>query len=121
IGVAAVVIIVAMGTGMSRSIEKSLAGDQNNVQVYFTPYIPVEGAGTTGIFGSIGGGEMSMEEEPDLTDSMLKGLLEIDGLSGYYISSSSTSTVAAGNTKADNVFITGVSQPYFDIKALEIL
>ncbi|HEL2383118.1 TPA: ABC transporter permease [Streptococcus suis] len=121
IGVAAVVIIVAMGTGMSRSIEKSLAGDQNNVQVYFTPYIPVEGAGTTGIFGSIGGGEMSMEEEPDLTDSMLKGLLEIDGLSGYYISSSSTSTVAAGNAQADNVFITGVSQSYFDIKALEIL
>ncbi|WP_449460684.1 ABC transporter permease [Streptococcus suis] len=121
IGVAAVVIIVAMGTGMSRSIEKSLAGDQNNVQVYFTPYIPVEGAGTTGIFGSIGGGEMSMEEEPDVTDTMLKGLLEIDGLSGYYISASSTSTVAAGNAQADNVFITGVSQSYFDIKALEIL
>ncbi|WP_029177929.1 ABC transporter permease [Streptococcus suis] len=121
IGVASVVIIVAMGTGMSKSIEKSLAGDQNNVQVYFTPYIPVEGAGTTGIFGSIGGGEMSMEEEPDLTDSMLKGLLEIDGLSGYYISASSTSTVAAGNAQADNVFITGVSQSYFDIKALEIL
>ncbi|HEL1582487.1 ABC transporter permease [Streptococcus suis] len=121
IGVAAVVIIVAMGTGMSKSIEKSLAGDQNNVQVYFTPYIPVEGAGTTGIFGSIGGGEMSMEEEPDVTDTMLKGLLEIDGLSGYYISASSTSTVAAGNAQADNVFITGVSQSYFDIKALEIL
>ncbi|HEM4066158.1 ABC transporter permease [Streptococcus suis] len=121
IGVASVVIIVAMGTGMSKSIEKSLAGDQNNVQVYFTPYIPVEGAGTTGIFGSIGGGEMSMEEEPDLTDTMLKGLLEIDGLSGYYISASSTSTVAAGNAQADNVFITGVSQSYFDIKALEIL
>ncbi|WP_105096376.1 ABC transporter permease [Streptococcus suis] len=121
IGVASVVVIVAMGTGMSKSIEKSLAGDQNNVQVYFTPYIPVEGAGTTGIFGSIGGGEMSMEEEPDLTDTMLKGLLEIDGLSGYYISASSTSTVAAGNAQADNVFITGVSQSYFDIKALEIL
>ncbi|HEL2730811.1 TPA: ABC transporter permease [Streptococcus suis] len=121
IGVAAVVIIVAMGTGMSKSIEKSLAGDQNNVQVYFTPYILVEGAGTTGIFGSIGGGEMSMEEEPDVTDTMLKGLLEIDGLSGYYISASSTSTVAAGNAQADNVFITGVSQSYFDIKALEIL
>ncbi|MBY4962690.1 ABC transporter permease [Streptococcus suis] len=121
IGVASVVIIVAMGTGMSKSIEKSLAGDQNNVQVYFTPYIPVEGAGTTGIFGSIGGGEMSMEEEPDVTDTMLKGLLEIDGLSGYYISASSTSTVVAGNAQADNVFITGVSQSYFDIKALEIL
>ncbi|HFI0420767.1 ABC transporter permease [Streptococcus suis] len=121
IGVASVVIIVALGTGVSKSIEKALAGDQNNVQVYFTPYVASEGAASMGMLGSVGGGELSMEEEPDLTDAMLKGLLEIDGLSGYYISSSSTSTVAAGNTQADNVFITGVSQPYFDIKELEIL
>lgn len=121
IGVAAVVIIVAMGTGMSRSIEKSLAGDQNNVQVYFTPYIPVEGAGTTGIFGSIGGGEMSMEEEPDLTDSMLKGLLEIDGISNYYVSISNMAEVSSGSKKAENVSINGVSQAYFDVKKFEVL
>ncbi|HEM6305067.1 TPA: ABC transporter permease [Streptococcus suis] len=121
IGVASVVIIVALGTGVSKSIEKALAGDQNNVQVYFTPYVASEGAASMGMLGSVGGGELSMEEEPDLTDAMLKGLLEIDGLSGYYISASSTSTVAAGNAQADNVFITGVSQPYFDIKELEIL
>ncbi|CYU89812.1 FtsX-like permease family protein [Streptococcus suis] len=121
IGVASVVIIVALGTGVSKRFEKALAGDQNNVQVYFTPYVASEGAASMGMLGSVGGGELSMEEEPDLTDAMLKGLLEIDGLSGYYISSSSTSTVAAGNTQADNVFITGVSQPYFDIKELEIL
>ncbi|HEP1819409.1 TPA: ABC transporter permease [Streptococcus suis] len=121
IGVASVVIIVAMGTGMSRSIEKSLAGDQNNVQVYFTPYIPVEGAGTTGIFGSIGGGEMSMEEEPDLTDTMLQGLLEIDGISNYYISTSNMAEVAFGNKKAENVSINGVSRSYFTVKEFEIL
>lgn len=121
IGVAAVVIIVAMGTGMSRSIEKSLAGDQNNVQVYFTPYIPVEGAGTTGIFGSIGGGEMSMEEEPDLTESMLQGLLEIDGISNYYVSISNMAEVSSGSKKAENVSINGVSQAYFDVKKFEVL
>lgn len=38
IGVAAVVVIVALGTGMSKSIEKALAGDKNNVEVYFMPY-----------------------------------------------------------------------------------
>ncbi|HEM6137578.1 TPA: ABC transporter permease [Streptococcus suis] len=121
IGVAAVVIIVALGTGMSKSIEKALAGDQNNVQVYFTSYIAPEGAGTTGIFGSIGGGEMSMEEEPDLTDSMLQGLLEIDGISNYYISNSSMAEVSFGNKKAENVNINGVSQSYFTVKELEIL
>ncbi|HEL1592658.1 TPA: ABC transporter permease [Streptococcus suis] len=121
IGVASVVIIVAMGTGMSKSIEKSLAGDQNNVQVYFTPYIPVEGAGTTGIFGSIGGGEMSMEEEPDLTESMLQGLLEIDGISNYYVSINNMAEVSSGSKKAENVFINGVSQAYFDVKKFEVL
>ncbi|HEM4053864.1 FtsX-like permease family protein [Streptococcus suis] len=120
IGVASVVIIVAMGTGMSKSIEKSLAGDQNNVQVYFTPFVGTEEQ-TQGAFTYTVPGEASEEQEPDVTDTMLKGLLEIDGLSGYYISASSTSTVAAGNAQADNVFITGVSQSYFDIKALEIL
>ncbi|HEL2412410.1 TPA: ABC transporter permease [Streptococcus suis] len=121
IGVASVVIIVAMGNGMSRSIEKSLAGDQNNVQVYFTNYIAPEGAGTTGIFGSIGGGEVSMEEEPDLTDSMLQGLLEIDGISNYYISNSNMAEVSFGNRKAENVNINGVSQSYFTVKEFEIL
>lgn len=120
IGVAAVVIIVAMGTGMSKSIEKSLAGDQNNVQVYFTPFVETVER-TQGAFTYTVPGEASEEQEPDVTDTMLKGLLEIDGLSGYYISASSTSTVAAGNAQADNVFITGVSQSYFGIKELEIL
>ncbi|HFI0456501.1 TPA: ABC transporter permease [Streptococcus suis] len=121
IGVAAVVIIVALGTGMSKSIEKALAGDQNNVQVYFTSYIAPEGAGSTGIFGSIGGGEISMEEEPDLTDSMLQGLLEIDGISNYYISNSNMAEVSFGNKKAENVNINGVSQSYFTVKEFEIL
>lgn len=121
IGVAAVVIIVALGTGMSKSIEKALAGDQNNVQVYFTSYIAPEGAGSTGIFGSIGGGEVSMEEEPDLTDSMLHGLLEIDGISNYYISNSNMAEVSFGNKKAENVNINGVSQSYFTVKEFEIL
>ncbi|HFI0385188.1 TPA: ABC transporter permease [Streptococcus suis] len=120
IGVAAVVIIVAMGTGMSKSIEKSLAGDQNNVQVYFTPFVETVER-TQGAFTYTVPGEASEEQEPNVTDEMLKGLLEIDGLSGYYVSASNNSTVAAGNAQADNVFINGVSQSYFGIKELEIL
>ena len=116
IGVAAVVVIVALGTGMSKSIEKALAGDQNNVEVYFMPYTESDESSSMGFFGSIGGGEMSMEEEPDLTDAMLQGLLEIDGISNYYISLSNTAEVSAGSKKADNVFINGVSQSYFDVK-----
>ncbi|HEL9599299.1 TPA: ABC transporter permease [Streptococcus suis] len=123
IGVAAVVIIVALGTGMSKSIEKALAGDQNNVQVYFSPIVVSDGTTSAGMFGYLGGGggEMSMEEEPDLTDSMLKGLLEIDGISNYYVSISNMAEVSSGSKKAENVSINGVSQAYFDVKKFEVL
>lgn len=50
IGVAAVVIIVALGSGMSKSIEKALAGDQNNVQVYFSPIFGEEEVNSGGFF-----------------------------------------------------------------------
>ncbi|HEL2001251.1 TPA: ABC transporter permease [Streptococcus suis] len=119
IGVAAVVIIVAMGTGMSRSIEKSLAGDQNNVQVYFTAFSSSSTA--FGPFGTVSTEEPILEEEPDLTDSTLKGLLEIDGVSSYYSSISNMAEVSSGNKKAENVTITGVSQNYFAVKEYEIL
>ncbi|MEG3246949.1 ABC transporter permease [Streptococcus suis] len=119
IGVAAVVIIVAMGTGMSKSIEKSLAGDQNNVQVYFTAFSSSSTA--LGPFGTVSTEEPILEEEPDLTDSTLKGLLEIDGVSSYYSSISNMAEVSSGNKKAENVTITGVSQNYFAVKEYEIL
>ncbi|HEM3217370.1 TPA: ABC transporter permease [Streptococcus suis 2524] len=119
IGVAAVVIIVAMGTGVAKSIEKSLAGDQNNVQVYFTAF---SGSGTAfGPFGTASTEEPILEEEPDLTDSTLKGLLEIDGVSNYYSSISNIAEVRSGNKKAGNVTITGVSQNFFAVKEYEIL
>ncbi|WP_421385741.1 ABC transporter permease [Streptococcus suis] len=119
IGVAAVVIIVAMGTGMYKSIEKSLAGDQNNVQVYFTAFSSSSTA--FGPFGTVSTEEPILEEEPDLTDSTLKGLLEIDGVSSYYSSISNMAEVSSGNKKAENVTITGVSQNYFAVKEYEIL
>ncbi|HEM2884396.1 TPA: ABC transporter permease [Streptococcus suis] len=119
IGVAAVVIIVAMGTEVAKSIEKSLAGDQNNVQVYFTAF---SSSGTAfGPFGTASTEEPILEEEPELTDSTLKGLLEIDGVSNYYSSISNIAEVRSGNKKAENVTITGVSQNFFAVKEYEIL
>ncbi len=86
-----------MGTGMSKSIEKSLAGDQNNVQVYFTAFSRSSTA--FGPFGTVSTEEPILEEEPDLTDSTLKGLLEIDGVSSYYSSISNMAEVSSGNKK----------------------
>lgn len=123
IGISAVVTIVAMGTGMSKSLEKAFAKDQNNVQVYFNPSVAAEDTSVEGLSLMMGGGEgsVSMEEEPDLTTNMLQGLLDIDGVSNYYISLSNLSTVVSGKKKVDNVTINGVSHSYFDVKKLDIL
>lgn len=119
IGVASVVIIVAMGNGMSKSVEKSLSGDQNNISVYFTAF-STETA-TDGLVSYTSSTEVSQEEEPNVTQSMLDGLLEIDGVTNYYISLSNMAEVSSGSKKAENVTINGVSQSYFDVKDLKIL
>lgn len=119
IGVAAVVIIVAMGTGMSKSIEEALGGDQKDVQVYFTS-VPLSNDASMS-FGYTGTEEVSMEAEPDLTYSILQGLLDIDGVANYYTSVTTMSELSFGAKKAENVTVTGVSQSYFDIKQYEIV
>lgn len=119
IGVAAVVVIVAMGTGMSTSLEKELAGDKNNIQVYFTNYGTVEE--TDGAFTFETMEQLSDEVEPVLQHSILQGLLNVEGVDNYYTSVNTSAEMSAGRKKADNVFINGVSQTYFDIKQYKIL
>jgi putative ABC transport system permease protein len=65
--------------------------------------------------------EVSQEEEPTLTDNILEGLRDIDGLDSYYTTNSTAGEVSFGKKKADNVNIIGVSQSYFDVKKYDIL
>lgn len=118
-GVAAVVVIMAMGNGMKNYFEDSLAGDQKNVNVYFSNYVETEAS--SGMFGSAYYAEPVDEAEPDLTSPILQGLLDIDGVENYYTSNSTMAELSFGNKKAENVNITGVSQTFFDIKQYDIL
>lgn len=119
IGVASVVVIVALGQGMSSSLADALGGDQKNVQIYFAREIWEEGGEGAFSFSSVV--EVSEEEEPTLTDNQLQGLLAVDGVSDYYSTNSMTGEVSFGNKKSENTFITGVSPTYFDIKELNLL
>lgn len=78
IGVSAVVVIVALGTGVSTSLEKELAGDKNNVQVYFTAYSMAEETDGVVTFGTME--QISDEVEPELQHSTLQGLLDVEGV-----------------------------------------
>lgn len=119
IGVASVVIIVAMGNGMSKSIEDALGGDQKDVQIFFQPFSTEEE--TSGLMTYSMTTGVSQEAEPDLTDSMLQGLLNIDGVENYYSSINTMAELSFGAKKAENVTITGVSHSFFEVKKYEIL
>lgn len=119
IGVAAVVVIVALGTGMSTSLEKELAGDKNNVQIYFTNQEMTEQ--TDGMLTVSSTQEVSDEVEPDLQKATLQGLLEVEGVDNYYTTVNTTAELSAGRKKADNVTVNGVSQTYFDVKKYDIV
>lgn len=120
IGVSAVVVIVAMGAGMSESLANSLGGDNKDVEVYFST-IATEQTSDGGLFTGTVYEEVSQEEEPDLTETILEGLRDIDGLDNYYTTNSTAGEISFGKKKADSVNILGVSKSYFDIKKYEIL
>lgn len=119
IGVASVVVIVAWGQGMSNSLAEALGGDQKDVQVYFSGQVVEEGS--DGLFSYSEITDVLPEEEPELSAPILEGLLDIDGVSNYYTSNSTSAEVSFRNKKADNTLITGVSQSYFDVKKYKIL
>ncbi|MGT2951542.1 hypothetical protein BU202_06020 [Streptococcus cuniculi] len=119
IGIASVVVIVALGEGFRRSLSDALAGDRNNVQLYFS--------NTTtetlqdGLVSRFSETQTTDEPEPILTDGVLKGLLEVDGVSNYYTTNSNNGEISVGAKKVEGVFITGVSLSYFDVKDITLL
>ena len=119
IGVAAVVVIVAMGTGMSQSIADSLGGDNRDVEVYFT--IMASEEVTDGMMSGMVYEQVSQEEEPTLTEPILEGLRNIDGLDDYYTINNMMADISFGKKKAESVTVTGVGKSYFDIKEYDVL
>ncbi|MBF0787629.1 MULTISPECIES: ABC transporter permease [unclassified Streptococcus] len=119
IGIASVVVIVALGEGFKRSLSDALAGDRNNVQLYFSNMVTetVQDGFATHFTES----QMIDEPEPTLTDGILKGLLEVDGVSNYYTTNSNNGEISVGAKKVDSVFITGVSKNYFDVKDISLI
>ncbi len=119
IGVASVVVIVALGEGMRSSLADALGGDQKDVQVYFSNQVMEEGR--DGLFSYSAVTDVLPESEPVLSNTVLEGLLSIDGVDNYFTTNNTSAEVSFGSKKADNTFITGVSQSYFDVKKYKIL
>ncbi|MGT2785576.1 ABC transporter permease [Streptococcus merionis] len=113
IGVAAVVVIMALGRGMTEQVIKSFSEDQQDLQLYYEAKSEEESDGHTG-------GAYS-EESPTIKEEWLSPLREIDGVEDYYITNSTSNTVSYENKTAESVYLIGGNQTYFEVKNYTVL
>ena len=150
IGVASVVVIMALGDGMKAGVTKTFTKDQEYVQISYSPnksgYVTGINIGPSDDTGE-GGGESGpaaedrgmaapsdidgenaedvdgqvQEAPPVVQESWVKELTKIQGIDGYYVSNTSNATIAFQKKKAEGVNIQGVNETYFSVKKVELL
>ena len=150
IGVASVVVIMALGDGMKAGVTKTFTKDQEYVQISYSPnksgYVTGINIGPSEDTGE-GGGESGpaaedrgmaapsdidgenaedvdgqvQEAPPVVQESWVKELTKIQGIDGYYVSNTSNATIAFQKKKAEGVNIQGVNETYFSVKKVELL
>ena len=120
IGVASVVVIMALGNGMQQGVTKSFTKDQQYVQLNYSNTKSNYVTGMNILDVQAGNGEdqavdnEDYEAPPILQEAWAKELLKFEGVKGYYTTNGGPSaTFSYSNKKADGVFITGVSQTFF--------
>ncbi len=147
IGVASVVVIMALGDGMKAGVTKTFTKDQEYVQISYSPnksgYVTGINIGPSEDTGE-GGGESGpaaedrgmaapsdidgenaedvdgqvQEAPPVVQESWVKELTKIPGIDGYYVGNTSNATIAFQKKKAEGVNIQGVNETYFSVKRL---
>lgn len=124
IGVAAVVIIMALGEGMRESVTKSLAQNRQEVTIYFDGSANPATDSEEVIFGLEP--PISYDEEvlppPVFNENWIREVVaDTEGIDNYYLTNTATATVAFNRQKADNVNLTGVNATFFEVKQYKIL
>ncbi|EHJ57760.1 hypothetical protein HMPREF9318_00230 [Streptococcus urinalis FB127-CNA-2] len=119
IGVASVVIIMALGQGLKNSVGDQVNKEQKNLNVYFKTWAQKEAEKDPNYVSD----ETTTEEKaPKLTEDMVsKAAKETDGVSGYYITNSASSKIGYGKKEIKNVTITGINKTYLSLKNVKIL
>ncbi|MGT2895546.1 ABC transporter permease [Streptococcus entericus] len=122
IGVASVVVIMALGNGMQTSVTNSFSQDKQDINIYYEPK-PEEADGEISFGLSVFTATESVPvTPPPITDSLMQQLVErVEGVENYYLTNNTMSTVEFRNKKAENVNITGINETYFDVKKYDIL
>ena len=109
IGVAAVIIIVAIGEGAKSQIADDMFNtDENAIELYYDMPIPEDGS------------EFIWVEPPTVTDADLAILQDLPGVKSVLGTNQSWGTLAY-NEEQSEVEITGVDEIYFSIKDIQMI
>ncbi|WP_288624231.1 ABC transporter permease [uncultured Streptococcus sp.] len=116
IGVASVVVIMALGQGMTNQVTNMFASDSQNVQLYYT----TKKTDNNYIFDDAD--SIEADKGPAIKEEWLQKITsELKDVENYYLTNSTTSTVEGNQKKSKNVNITGVNRTYFTVKKYKVL
>ena len=116
IGVASVVVIMALGQGMTNQVTNMFASDSQDVQLYYT----TKKTDNIDVFDDTDPREA--DKGPAIKEEWLQKITsELQDVENYYLTNSTTSTVEGNQKKSKNVNITGVNRTYFTVKNYKVL
>ncbi len=116
IGVASVVVIMALGQGMTKQVTDMFSADTRDIQIYYV----AKDSDSKSIFDDID--SSSSDSGPKIQEEWLQKITsDVSGVKNYYLTNSTTATVSLNKKKAKNVNIVGVNKTYFDVKKYKVV
>ena len=124
IGVASVVVIMALGDSITRRVNESFTKSQKNMRLVFSPKKSKDGSYTqTADLYSVNVEDESEEvvEPPKAQEAWVKELTHIKGVDGYYVTNSAMETFSYENKQAERVNFVGANMTYIQVKKYKII
>ncbi len=117
IGVASVVVIMALGQGMTKQITDMFSADTRDIEIYYV----AKDSDSKSIFDD-DVETTSSDKGPKIQEEWLQKITsDVPGVQNYYLTNGTTATVSLNKKKANNVNIIGVNKTYFDVKKYKVV
>lgn len=117
IGVASVVVIMALGQGMTKQITDMFSADTRDIEIYYV----AKDSDSKNIFDD-DVETTSSDKGPKIQEEWLQKITsDVPGVQNYYLTNGTTATVSLNKKKTNNVNIIGVNKTYFDVKKYKVV
>ena len=117
IGGASVVVIMALGQGMTKQITDMFSADTRDIEIYYV----AKDSDSKNIFDD-DVETTSSDKGPKIQEEWLQKITsDVPGVQNYYLTNGTTATVSLNKKKTNNVNIIGVNKTYFDVKKYKVV